>query len=148
MFCAIFIIKTISTSTWECTPDGIYGMLNKWNEWMNTFLNILYSWISFSMFGTVHITTSATTGYFILLKMVNLGQFLQTILNGVTSGCCRNNFQTPTLCVTTVYGACGILRILTRKGVYHSESLGLWTLPIVWNAKWLEITMFLKLDWG
>jgi hypothetical protein len=22
----------ISTSTWECTPNGIYGMLNKWNE--------------------------------------------------------------------------------------------------------------------
>jgi hypothetical protein len=38
MFCAIFIIKTISTSTWECTPDGIYGMLNKWKKWKKVVL--------------------------------------------------------------------------------------------------------------
>jgi hypothetical protein len=29
-FLFYFIIKTISTSTWECTPNGIYGILNKW----------------------------------------------------------------------------------------------------------------------
>jgi hypothetical protein len=31
-FLCYFIIKTISTSTSECTPDGICGMMNTWNE--------------------------------------------------------------------------------------------------------------------
>jgi hypothetical protein len=36
-FPAVYVTKTISTSTWDCTPDRIYG---KWmNEWIkNTLL--------------------------------------------------------------------------------------------------------------
>jgi hypothetical protein len=43
-FLCYFIIKTISTSTSECTADGIYGMLNKWNE-----MHIKYSSASLSV---------------------------------------------------------------------------------------------------
>jgi hypothetical protein len=36
-FRAVFVTKTISTSTWDCTPDRIYG---EWmNEWMNQSIN-------------------------------------------------------------------------------------------------------------
>jgi hypothetical protein len=40
-FLCYFIIKTIST--WECTPDGIYGMLNKWNEMKLLIFRVTWS---------------------------------------------------------------------------------------------------------
>jgi hypothetical protein len=34
----------------------------------------------------------------------------------------------------------------SNDGVYHSESLGLWTLSIVLNSKHVENTIFRKFD--